>query len=98
MWIHFMNYLGIAIILNGIVMLIDQQLLRRLTFKIARGQYPPKFMIAQPNHIDMQQNVECAGYSSAYLLRHFGKEASGQEMYKNMPNKMKVGMVYLREA
>lgn len=53
-----------------------------------------KFMIEKKNRVDIQQNVECSAFSSAYVMRHWGVEANGEELYKVIPNKMKDGYVY----
>lgn len=95
MLICLMYFLGGIILLNSIVTIIlDIKLLGVFTFKKSKGQYPSQFMITQENPIDIQKDFECSAYASAYLLRHFGKEASGEAIYKVMPNKMKDGCVY----
>jgi predicted double-glycine peptidase len=62
--------------------------------KFSKKNYPLKYMITKENRIDIQNNFECSAYSSAYLMRHFGIMAHGEELYKIMPNKMKNGCVY----
>lgn len=56
--------------------------------------YPATYVIEQVNRIDVQGGVECAAFSTAYSLRHFGIEADGTELYKNFPSKTKTGTVY----
>lgn len=51
-------------------------------------------MINKENRIDLQTAVECAGYSSAYILRHLGIESDGKEIYQELANKTKNGYVY----
>ena len=46
------------------------------------------------NRIDYQEHFDCAGYSSAFVLRNFGIKASGTEVYENIPSKMKNRYVY----
>lgn len=62
--------------------------------KFSRGNYPLRYIITKKNRIEIQNNFECAGYSAAYIMRHFDIEATGQDMYKIMPNKMYSGNVY----
>lgn len=54
----------------------------------------PHFLISRQNRIDMQQNLECSAYSAAYLLRHFGMDASGVELYQKITGRRKDGTVY----
>jgi hypothetical protein len=54
-------------------------------------------MIDKKNRVDLQTAVECAGYSSAYILRHLGIEADGKELYQELANKTKNGYVYPKE-
>ncbi len=44
--------------------------------------YPPAFFCkAESNHIDYQTDGKCAAYATAYLLRHFGEETNGEEVF-----------------
>lgn len=61
---------------------------------IRKKDFPTTYMIPQKNRIDFQKDPECAAFSTAYLLRHFGKEAEGEALYKHFPNKTKAGNVY----
>ncbi|WP_422657610.1 cysteine peptidase family C39 domain-containing protein [Paenibacillus sp. EC2-1] len=45
------------------------------------------------NRKDIQKNYECAAFSSAFILRHFGKEADGNELYKKYPRKLLDGTI-----
>ncbi|TGN33120.1 cysteine peptidase family C39 domain-containing protein [Lysinibacillus sp. S2017] len=56
--------------------------------------YPPNYFIQQKNRIDFQKNTECAAFSTAYLLRHFGMEAEGDALYTDFPSKTRAGNVY----
>lgn len=53
--------------------------------------YPASFMVEEENRFDYQPGLECAAFSSAYLLRHYGEEASGLELFKTIPNKLPGG-------
>lgn len=52
------------------------------------------FLIDSNNRIDIQpNNYECAAFSSAYILRNFGVEAEGSELYETYPCKYPDGTV-----
>lgn len=68
-----------------------------MTFPIPvlrKRNYPATYLIQQTNRIDFQNNTECAAFSTAYLLRHFGKEADGETLYTHFPSKTRAGNVY----
>lgn len=54
---------------------------------------PESYLIDTPNRMDLQQNTECAAFSSAYVLRHLGTEADGNELYRGFPRKLLDGTV-----
>lgn len=43
------------------------------------------------NYFDYQPGGECSAFASAYLLRHYGTEASGLELYEDFPGKLPDG-------
>lgn len=55
-----------------------------------------EYLLKVKNRMDIQKNTECSGYSSAHVLRSFGIEASGKELYKKMPGKLSNGAVLPR--
>lgn len=55
--------------------------------------YPDSFMIEQENQIDYQTWMECSAFASAYVLRHYGEEADGMELYEDYPGKLDNGGV-----
>lgn len=59
----------------------------------AYAECPASFMIETPNHFDYQRGMECSAMSSAYILRHYGEEADGLELYKDYPGKLDNGGV-----
>lgn len=63
---------------------------------LRKRDYPAKFLIQQNNRIDFQNNTECAAFSTAYLLRHFGIDAKGEKLYTDFPSKTGTGTVYPR--
>lgn len=62
--------------------------------KLGRKAEPAEYLIKKENWIDLQTGLKCAGFSAAYLLRHYGVEAEGDKLYSGMPNKQKSGTVY----
>ena len=77
---HWGNYMFIVrtVILWTIISTIINAYLMTLPRPILRKRdYPANYIIQHNNQIDFQNNTECAAYSTAYLLRHFGMEAEG---------------------
>lgn len=81
------NWLVIATMINCILMGIPIP-------TISKKNYPLTHIITSKNYIDIQKNFECSAYSTAYLMRHYGIQANGEDIYKIMPNKMNNGYVY----
>ena len=77
----------ISTIINAYLMSLPIPVLRKRDF-------PASYLIQQNNRIDFQNNTECAAFSTAYLLRHFGIEAEGGALYKHFPSKTGIGTVY----
>lgn len=55
-----------------------------------------RFLLQVKNRMDFQRSTECSGFSSAHVLRSFGVEADGKELYAKMPGKMRNGAVLPR--
>ncbi|MCT1542013.1 MULTISPECIES: cysteine peptidase family C39 domain-containing protein [Lysinibacillus] len=77
----------ISTIINAYLMTLPIPVLQRRDF-------PANYLIQQNNRIDFQKNNECAAFSTAYLLRHFGMEDDGEGLYTHFPSKTRVGTVY----
>ncbi|KGR74949.1 cysteine peptidase family C39 domain-containing protein [Ureibacillus sinduriensis] len=77
----------ISTIINTYLMTFPMPVLRK-------KDYPDNYLIQQNNRIDFQKNNECAAFSTAFLLRHFGIEAEGQALYAHFPSKTTAGTVY----
>ena len=77
----------ISISINTYLMTLPTPALRKRDFL-------PTYVIQQNNRIDFQKDTECAAYSTAYMLRHFGMDAEGESLYKYFPNKTRAGNVY----
>ena len=54
-------------------------------------QFPDTYLITEQNYFDYQPGLECAAFSSAYVLRHFGEEADGLELFEDFPGKLPDG-------
>lgn len=54
--------------------------------------YPETFIIENKNNFfDYQPGFECAAFSSSYILRHYGSNDTGLELYKTFPGKLENG-------
>lgn len=53
-----------------------------------------EFLITQKNYIDIQKKYECSAYATAYVMRHYGIQANGEDLYTIITNKTKNGYVY----
>ncbi|WP_339194650.1 cysteine peptidase family C39 domain-containing protein [Solibacillus sp. FSL R5-0449] len=80
-------WLIISLAINTYLMTMPMPVIRKKDF-------PATYMIQHENRIDFQKGTECAAFSTAYLLRHFGKDAEGEVLYQHFPNKTKTGNVY----
>jgi ABC-type bacteriocin/lantibiotic exporter with double-glycine peptidase domain len=54
------------------------------------GEYPPVYYITNTNKFEQQPPNQCAAYATAYVLRNFGREVTGDEIYKRMSFKIPV--------
>ncbi|MCR4939510.1 MAG: C39 family peptidase [Treponemataceae bacterium] len=55
---------------------------------------PESLKTESGSYFEFQGEFECAGFSSAFILRHLGFPAEGFEIYKEVPKKMGRGYVY----
>lgn len=92
-------YMFITIINTLIIItIVDVILMGGFKLKLQNKIRKPEFLIKQANSIDFQKDNECAGFSSAYLLRHMGIPAEGNQIYSKLGRKMKDGCVYPKEV
>lgn len=80
-----------------IITIVDVVLMGPLMFTFSRKSGISRFMVPKENRIDMQSGNSCAGYATAYVLRHYDIPADGDDIYMNMPDKMANGYVYPKE-
>lgn len=84
---------GIAIYITTTT-IIDMILMGTLTPRISMKCRQGEYIVKKQNQIDMQTGYQCSAFAVAYLLRHFGIDADGVDIYNQMPYKMKNGCVY----
>ncbi|MGN0207235.1 MAG: hypothetical protein ACI4BC_08320 [Muribaculaceae bacterium] len=53
-----------------------------------------EYVIPKATRIDSQTGYKCSAFSSAYLIRHQGREMYGDNVYDVMTDKMEGGYVY----
>ena len=67
---------------------------------------PSEFYITTNNQFELQPPGQCAAYSSAFVVRHFGHEAESDMVYKHMRFKIPVSgyvlpkgmIIYIQES
>lgn len=79
-------YVIITTIINSIVM-------GTLHFRFSLKCKTKEFVIIKDNSFEMQSGNQCAGFATAYLLRHWDIEKDGESLYEVIPNKMRDGCV-----
>lgn len=91
-----MVYIILSTLLNYLVIttIVDIVLMGRLTPRFAAKPRRVQACVSKENHFDLQKANECAGYSTAYLLRHYDIPATGNEVYQEMTDKMADGCTY----
>lgn len=52
---------------------------------------PKEYMVKAENYFDYQSGSECAAFASAYLLRYYGEDSEGMELYKDFPSRRPEG-------
>lgn len=76
-----------------ITTIVDIIVMGSYRLKIAPPCEVSRYMVRKENRIDIQKGNECAGYATAYLLRHYDIPADGTEIYQKMPFKASDGCV-----
>lgn len=80
-----------------IITIVDVILMGPLMFIFSKKNRISRFMVHKENRIDIQSGNSCAGYATAYVLRHYDIPADGDDIYMKMPDKMANGYVYPKE-
>jgi len=94
-----MNYILwiITIIISSILLItILDWLIIGITRPDRMKIYDKEYMLKNSNRMDYQTSTECSGYSLAYVLRSFGMEADGKDIYAKIYRKMINGAVMPR--
>lgn len=81
-----------------IISIVDFVLMGTFSFRFSLKCKKEEFLIINKNRIDFQNDVECGGFASAFVLRNFGIEADGNELYNNIQGKMANGCVYPKQV
>jgi hypothetical protein len=56
-------------------------------------EYSNMYLVESKSYFEKQERGQCAGFSSAYVLRILGEEISGSEIYKRLGHKFSNGYV-----
>ncbi|ADY57023.1 hypothetical protein Sgly_2751 [Syntrophobotulus glycolicus DSM 8271] len=56
-------------------------------------EYTDTYFVETKSYFEKQERGQCAGFSSAYVLRTFGEEISGRENYRQLNHKFSNGYV-----
>lgn len=86
--------IGSFLLYLAITQIVDIFLLGVLVWRASGKNRFPSYMVEGKNRIDIQTEFQCSAFASAYVLRHFGIDASGIKLYAKMPHKMKNEYVY----
>lgn len=81
-----------------VILIVDFILMGTFSFRFSLKCKNEEFLITKNNRIYFQSDLECAGFSSAFVLRHFRIEADGNELYNNIQGKMGNGCVYPKQV
>lgn len=82
---------GVAILVVIVVFFIWSVTPKKDT--IDTTDLPDSFMItSEHNFVEYQTGRDCAGYASAYVLRHLGEEIEGRHLYQEMSFKVGKGV------
>lgn len=87
------------IITNIVNIILMGALLPRFERHAKGGKYfvsPTAQTVRTPagSYFEFQQGGGCAGFSSAFVLRHSGVQIGGEEAFKKVPFQMKGGLAF----
>lgn len=93
-----MLWIIICIISALIIIIFFDCLIIGFAVPILRKKRKPikEYVLKTPNCMAYQKTTECSGFSTAYVLRSFGMEADGNDIYAKISHKMKNGAVLPR--
>ena len=58
-----------------------------------KGKSLPEYFVTKKSYFEKQEKNQCAGFSSAYVLRCLKKDVKGKENYNNLKHKFSNGYV-----
>lgn len=82
----------LIICLVGIICVIDGIIIG-IPASTKKKNYNKSYILKPKNRMDYQKSTECSGFSLAYVLRSYGIEANGNDVYAKIHGKMKNGAV-----
>jgi ABC-type bacteriocin/lantibiotic exporter with double-glycine peptidase domain len=88
-----MIVITVTLIIIGIILMIAYYYTIPKEDTIDTKSYRKSHLVKVKNRIDIQKNNECAAFSTAYILRHFGIEADGNNIYKRFTRKLLDGTI-----
>jgi predicted double-glycine peptidase len=96
---HIYFYWIIATLVNSVIIItaVDVILMGAYVPVFSKKLNASKYVVSKENRIELQKRNDCAGYSVAYILRHYNIAADGTEVYERISNKTTDGYVYPKE-
>lgn len=76
-----------------ITMIVDAIILGVAIPSRRAKNYPEEYMIFAPNHMEYQSASDCSAYATAYLMRNMSIDVQAAQVYQEMPNKLRSGIV-----
>lgn len=55
--------------------------------------FPKGYLIEVPNYFEQQGTNQCGGFASAFVMRHFGQDCLGEDVYGQLNYKLSSGYV-----
>ena len=83
----------VIVVVIVMILVLDGVIIGVAAWEKGKKSAPVSFLLKEKNRLALQRSTECAGFSSAHVLRSFGVEAEGNDMYARMPGKLKNGAV-----
>lgn len=70
--------------------IFDQSLPQKDTIS---SDFPENYLIETPNSFEQQGTNQCGGFASAFVMRHFRQDCSGEDIYNQLDYKLSSGYV-----
>lgn len=85
----------IVICIVGIICILDMIIIGT-PFPSKNKKFEESYILKMKNRMDYQKSTECSGFSLAYVLRSYGIDVDGNDVYTRIHRKMKNGAVLPR--